>query len=348
MTTFKRYFCYRLRKSKLQIIIFTVLAVWMTHFSTMDAIEGFHLEGYGDVHQAGLSDLHSILVLCCTIIPIVENSCFKNRRNLDTLYCLPISRPKLALAHYLCGWAQVMIIYTASFAWCTVLLLSHREWFHLSYLFPYYLLSLLMGLIVYSVFSFLFGEANSEGDGIMFVFFGIFAFMWILYSIGALISGNLGVFEGEWKFVDWDWGIASRPITRLTALFQSKIHLHPLPPYQSDEALTVMREWYMFTVWGIIGIASAIGYFFTFVRRGAERIGDISNSWFGYKTMIPIYAYGMIFLLGDGNAIFTIFLLIVMTLFYAIYRRSFRLKKSDLICVLLGFLPWLAGGIFLS
>ena len=345
MTTFKRYFCYRLRKSKLQIIIFTVLAVWMTHSSTMNVIEGYYLEGYGDVHQAGLSGLHSILAFCCTIIPIVENSCFKNRRNLDTLFCLPISRPKLALAHYLCGWAQTMIIYTASFAWRTVLLLSHREWFHLSYLFPYYLLSLLMGLIVYSVFSFLFGEANSNGDGIMFAFFGIFAFMWILYSIGALISGNVGIFSDEWKFVDWYWGLVYSPTTFLTELFQSKIHLHTISSFEAD---TAMREWYMFAVWGIIGIASAIGYFFTFARRGAERIGDISNSWFGYKTMIPIYAYGMIFLLGEGNLIFATFMLIVMTLFYAIYRRSFRLKKSDLICVLLGFIPWLAGGIFFS
>lgn len=339
MTSFGRYLTYRLKKSVLGTLIFSVVALLMTNLAVRNALNNEHSHLHTGLHIYGV-----ILGIICTLIPMMENACFKNRRNLDTLYFLPISRFKMALAHYLSGWIQVTVIYTVSFVWGTLLLFSRSELFHLFYLLPYYFLSLLIGLMMYSVFSLLFGEGNTEWDGITFSVLGIFVLMLIFEAIGTLVSDG-GAWSEKWNFVDPTWGIVYMPISNLTDVFQVKLHVQPLPEYEFNIANSTMNEWYMFVVWGVIGVASAIGYFRTFMSKRAEKIGDISNSWFGYKTLIPIYAYSLFFLLGEEGS-FLIFIFIMMFAGYFIYRRSFRLKASDLLMIALSFIPIFAHFIF--
>ena len=142
MKTFGRYLTYRLKKSVLGTLIFSVVALLMTNLAVRNALDNEYSHLHTGLHIFGV-----ILGITCTLIPMMENACFKNRRNLDTLYFLPISRFKLALAHYLSGWIQVTVIYTVAFVWGTLLLLSRSELFHLFYLLPYYFLSLFMYIL---------------------------------------------------------------------------------------------------------------------------------------------------------------------------------------------------------
>ena len=98
-----------------------------------------------------------------------------------------------------------------------------------------------------------------------------------------------------------------------------------------DQALIVG-----FALWALIGIAAVIGYFYTFIHKRAEKIWDLSTSWFGYKTMIPICTFSLFHMGFTGTGV--VFVMILMLAGYFIYRRSFKLRRSDIIvfgCMLL-------------
>ncbi|MBQ8439498.1 MAG: hypothetical protein IJX19_02440 [Clostridia bacterium] len=336
MKTFGRYLSYRLEKSVMSTLVLAVLSLLLTNFTVREELTRMYSPS-----RTGLYILAVVLGIACTLIPLMESDCFKNRRNLDTLYFLPISRFKLALAHYLSGWIQVMAVYMVSFVWAAICMSDYARDFNLFYLLPYYFLSLLLGLIIYSFFMFLFGEGNTSGDGLAFCLLGAFALLLIFCAIN----------EVWWKhsksfLFDSEWGLVYIPLNNLTVLFQNKIHLRSVSDFDLTNENPIRAALYMFALWGVIGVASAIGYFVTFVRKGAEKIGDISDSWFGYKTMIPLYAYLGFFLLGI-QGIIGILIFILTLVGYFIYRRSFRLKKSDLISIAFCLIPIAAHWAFM-
>ena len=92
------------------------------------------------------------------------------------------------------------------------------------------------------------------------------------------------------------------------------------------------------------GVVSVLGFFFTFGKRRMEKTGEISNSFFGFRTLIPIYAVStMLYWSIAENVSFAITWAVIEVLVliaYAIYRRGFHYKKSDIIilCALAIFL----------
>ena len=340
MKTFGRYLSYRLQKSVMSTIVFTVLGLLLTNFVVQEELTSYTMRAEL-TSRTGLYILAVVLGIACTLIPMLENDCFKNRRNLDTLYFLPISRFKLALAHYLSGWIQIMVIYTISFLWSVICIATKSAWFEMFYLVPYYFLSLLLGLILYSFFMFLFGEGNCSADGLVFCILGMFALCLLFWTVERLMYQFWRI-----ELINFDWGIVYIPLNNLTVLFQNNIHLHSTSDYDLVNEKHIREALYMFALWGVIGVAAAIGYFVTFVRKGAEKIGDISDSWFGYKTMIPLYAYSAFFLLGI-QGIIGILIFMLTLVGYFIYRRSFRLKKSDLISIAFCLIPIAAHWAFM-
>ena len=101
----------------------------------------------------------------------------------------------------------------------------------------------------------------------------------------------------------------------------------------------------MFFVWGVIGIAAAVGYVYRFAKKGAEKAGEISESWFGYRILIPIYGYCLIFLTTESFvSVFSVLYWLIFALMiigYVVYRRSFRLKKSDICGIVAGVIPFI-------
>ena len=130
MTTFKRYFTYRLKQSVLRTVVFTVLALLMC----LTAVNSSISYKYDFTKSASLESLATVLGILCFLIPILELSGFKNRRNLDTLYFFPIRRERMALAHYLSGLVQILVIYTVSFVSLWLTLLIKTNCFSLEYI----------------------------------------------------------------------------------------------------------------------------------------------------------------------------------------------------------------------
>ena len=109
--------------------------------------------------------------------------------------------------------------------------------------------------------------------------------------------------------------------------------------YYEYAAPNIVKHWYMFLFWGIVGLLSAVGYFLRFVHKKAEEIGSISSSWFGYKTLIPLYGYLGFFLFGIEEPFVSVLLVALIFAGYFVYRRSFRLQKCDFYVIAFSIVP---------
>jgi hypothetical protein len=292
--------------------------------------------------------MHAVMLgIFCTLIPILETSAFKNRRNLDTLYFFPIKRWKMALTHYLSGLIQVVVIYMVPFFTAWIYLEAQTNYFALGYMLPYFFLSLLIGFVMYSIFMFVFGQANTVADGVLFCVLWMFVFYISGYAVKEVFLRDALMETKYWETIVrfLDWGTVYSPINNLTVIYRRLIEINQHGnTYYFELAMEYTKMWYMFVVWGALGIASAVGYFITFVRKGAEKAGEISNSWFGYKLLIPVYGYS---LLLEYNYVdfMTVVIFALMVIGYIIYRRGFKLKVSDYIVTGCGIIALILGGL---
>ena len=344
MKTFGRYLLYRLENSALRTVVFTVISVIIAQTTVSDSI-GMREVQY---NSTGIEILAVILGIFCTLIPILETSCFKNRRNLDTLYFFPIKRWKMATAHFVSGFIQVLFIYSVAFFVAFGYLAANTDYFALGYMPLYYVLSLLLGLVMYSFFSFVFGQANTVADGVVFCVL----WMFVLAVVSLVVTGQIlrPYFSAKgWGAVSdlSGWGIAYAPINNLTVIFQDLIEINKDAVdynYQATYAARYLSQMYMFFVWGAVGIATAVGYVVTFIKKGAEKAGEISSSIFGYKLLIPVYGYSLLMMCGLIDYL-TILIFIAMVVGYIVYRRSFKLKTSDLVFTGCGVIAVILGSM---
>lgn len=344
MKTFGRYLAYRLERAMSRTLVFTILSVAFTWVIVSASIGRLNAQA----NETGIYILAIILGIACTLIPILELADFKNRRNLDTLYFFPIKREKMALVHFLSGFIQVVIIYSVTFFSAWIHLELQTNYFALGYMFFYYIFSLLLGFVMYSIFAFLFVQGNTVADGILFCGLWVFIIMIVGWVIRAEILRNYIIDTQYWESsanMASDWGIIYSPINNLTVIFQNLIEVnkHSLEYYFRDAyAARYMSQIYMFFIWGAIGIAAAFGYFITFVKKGAEKAGEISDSWFGYRLLVPLYGYSLLIFIGD-ELILDIIIFALMVIGYVIYRRGFKFKTSDMIITGCGVLAFALG-----
>ena len=344
MKIFPRYLAYRIKKTLPSTLVFAIIALIIV-FSALP--QGIRYERLED-NSTSIEMLATILGGLCLLVPMLELSDFKNRRNLDTLFVFPISRFKMALAHYLNGLIQTVAVYSLCFFSAWIYLEIKTDYFALGYMGLYYIFSLLLGIAIYSIFCFLFAEGNNIADGVLFCLLWIF----VIYFVGWEIRVEFlkpYIFETQYweSSADFssDWLIIFSPLNNLTVIFQDiiEVNQHSAHYYNTGAyAARYLRGAYMFFVWGALGIASAVGYFLTFIKKGAEKIGEVSDSWFGYRVLIPAYGYSML-LMFDLDMIMTALVFALMVGGYLIYRRGFKLKAGDIIITGCGVLVLLLG-----
>ena len=331
-----------MKSSALGTLILTLLSLLLCWVAVSEGI------GRMNVHanETGIYMLAYLLCFLCTLIPILELSIFMSRKNIDTLYSVPLKKPALALAHYISGMIQIFTVYSVTFLSVYIHLELQTNYFRLEYMGGYYLLSLLFALVAYSVFMFLFMQANTVTDGILF---------FALWTLGMLLV-ELAMGNELWDFAPdimpsasskcragIGWIEIYSPIDRLTVIFRSFIEEKNNDSSITQYAPIYMQQIYMFFVWVLLGALAAVGYFVSFIRKSADRIGEISDSWFGYKLMIPVIGY-VCLIDCDGLHGETVLVFIAMLAGYVIYRRGFKLKVWDYIMIACG-LPFVIVGM---
>ena len=339
MKTFVKYLGYRLKKSSIRTLVFTVctLAIVLIAISENLYIKR-DMYGFGITYShIGLEYIAIAISVFSTLIPMLETAEFKNRRNLDTLYFLPMSRVKLALAHYLSGFIQVAFIHTVTFwsAWIYWLCKINSSHYirSLNILPIYWLLSLAVGFIMYSIFIFIFCQGNNVLDGFIFCVAWMFIFFVVVNAIIYSFKDLLRIENVYDDVCQWyqAWTIVYMPINNLTMIFQGLTEIRN--DMFLEQVELIIYQMYMFFVWVGVAAACVFGYFWTFIRKGAEKAGEISDSWFGYRTLIPIYAFCVLFEIGTHASIDIIIFWMLTILAYVIYRRGFKFKLGDIIII---------------
>ena len=122
------------------------------------------------------------------------------------------------------------------------------------------------------------------------------------------------------------------PLIVISEVFADRVeefgyYTHTL--FWEDDALIF---WFIF--WLVVGIAAMIAFFKTFGKRRMEKTEEISDSWFGYRILVPVYAVAGMLGFGSsglGSIVVEVIIVILALLGYAIYRRGFHYKKSEII-----------------
>ena len=347
MTSFRKYFGYHFRSTLLRGIILSVFAVLAALIFASAYQSDLQKEYssptyyyYVDIYIGNVAVVASILA---TVIPLLEMAPFKNRRNLDTLFFLPVSRGKMAAVHYLNGLLQVLGITALYFGVEFLRIFSFFKYMNMEYV-PLYLGAILLAAaVMYSIFMFILTQANTLIDGVVF--------MTVYMVLGPVILEALDVLTGqELDHLGRSIGcyFIYSPVAILADTFDDLIT--PLLRYTSSDRLNfIMKsldakklEFYAyelasFVFWLVIGGICVLGYFAAFIRQRSEKAGGISNSVFGYKTLIPLFSLSFL-ITGWLDGVSAILVVIAMAVGYMIYRRTFRLKLAD----------WVILGLFLT
>lgn len=349
-TSFKAYFRDHFRSKRKVLLCALIFALALTFIYSIGGqkYEFIRYEYVDDEtyieHTAVYYDSYLGLqtIILCTLaysLPVLEFSFFKKRRNLDCAYALPISRREMGLVHYFTGLLCMIIPFVSSYLLNFLLLLRYPEGFYYPPLAGYFFLNLLIGIILYSVFTFVFNQANSTGDGVWFIILWSFAFGFVAETVRVFLRDwlNLGKMElGSMNLLSDDsaygisWGLLSDIQWKYTQVIE-KTQSASISELWSD---LVFVKW--FVLWILLGIGSVLGFVFSFGKRGAEQTQEVSDSWFGFKLLIPLYAIcGMVVYRG----LFVLVIWILAFVGYIIYRKGFHLKKWDWI-ILGTLIPW--------
>ncbi len=335
MTGFKSYFCSHLKSNSRILLYLIAITLVLTLVIGINSgteqrwdskMQAFVVTAYNST--IGVPVI--FLCLLAYITPVLEFSFFKKRINLNCAYAMPISRRALGLVHYLTGAITVLLPFTMSYLLNFILILTRGvQNYNLAPMIAHYFLCLLLGLAMYSLMVFAFNEANTTGDGIWFMFLWTFVTFFATTALDRIMDA--------WSYFIIEplpWGL----ISELTTSYKRLVEL-TVPIYSgTEDFLQTPNCIFWIIAWSLIGIASSVGFFFSFGKRRMEKTEEISDSFFGYRVLIPYFAVtGMIaFPSFPTWVIFEILALIG----YTIYRRGFRYKLSDVI-VLLSLLVFL-------
>lgn len=350
MISFKKYFSHHFKETLMRTVVLTVLALllaisflefhrstetnYYSHYDHEEPYKAFTYV-YGNIAVLGV-----IAAISATVIPILELIGFKNRRNMDALLVLPISRTKMAFAHYLNGIIELLLVNGACFLLATVMMIPYADVYPIWAMILFFGLLMLACIALYSLFFFVFMQGNTIADGVIFM---------ILYSVvGMLIAlavNNFAYHALDIRNIDdyIECFTPYSPIVFLTSYFEPFI----TPSMRYDALIdtsniiifsqATLVKWeteytVSLVIWCVLGALSAVGYVYSFAKQRIERIGGVSSSPFGYMTLIPICAFSSLFS-GISGITFGIIIMIAMIIGYIIYRRSIKLKIPDFICI---------------
>lgn len=323
MTYFKRYFTYSLQSASFRTAVLTLIATILVYIN----VDSYYYQGNYNVnyYESDFSFIYILMAIAAFCIPMLETYQFKSGRNLDLLFTMPATRTEIALSHYLSGLIQLVVITMIPTIAATFKIFMEYSGFKIVYIIPMYLLTLLIGIGLYSITMFLFEQGNTLGDGIVFTVAAPYALILIGITTDELIDYKWADYWAELLNV---YNIISKPFWHYKSLLEESL-LKPQELEVFDIAV------YLF--WGTVALAAVCGYFYCFKNHRAETAGDISDSWFGYRTIIPVYAYSLLLVFSSIDAILlAVIVLVLMLIGYFIYRRSFRIKASDIVMLMIG------------
>lgn len=341
MTNVKKYFCAHLRASIRPMIFILVIVLGITCLARLGTEKNVRFDYETNQMETGYRSTLYIpaffMSILTYIIPVMEFSFFKKRINLDCVYSLPISRTAMGAVHYITGlimlWGTFTLSYLLNFIF---ILIRGIENIQTPPVTDHYLLCLLLGFAIYSMMVFVFNEANTVGDGILFMILYTFV-LFVVSFAGAVWISEFADIHSKGKMFLLPWGT----VMEVTGACQYRAEkLGNVLFWENSKYIGVILFWVA------VGIASIAIFFYKFGKKRMEKTQETSDSWFGFRILIPIYAISGMLILGWYD-ILMFFIIELLTLIgYTIYRRGFHYKKADIVFICSLFI-FLIAGIFI-
>lgn len=260
-----------------------------------------------------LNIYYVLIALSCLIITIKEFSFKMNKIEAIKLYSFPITRKELYITKYLLGLTEIIIPFTICYFASVFILLNNSYSFNVWGIILYYPLALIAIGLSFSYSVFFFTRGNNLLDGVAILLISVVGSTFVLY---CQFSWNLGS-----PFVPYQ-NLPYPGLNFVTMVSEAMMAGKNLMP-DMDLGVPVVT-----IVWVVLAIASVILFFNSINKTRKEDIGASSESWFGYKTLLPVL------LVPLGANPYTLILGVIFTYFgYALYKRSFRFDKNTIITV---------------
>ena len=290
------------------------------------------------INEISLGYPVTVMMIMAAVAPGWMFCIFKKKRNLDCFYSLPISRRTLGMIQYGLGLIAVFLPFILTYAQAILANMAGGYFENLAhvYILYHFLLSILAGFVMYTLSAFVFNLANTSSDGYIFMFayqavpaFIISCIQNMIYSyyrandqfpFDSVIYQNLSPDYGSnYLFFGGNLSDLARKVEKK----------YPDPYYDvnfSDDYI-----WLWIIIWAIVGALSLYGCYRIFADKRAESAEEVSETLFGYKTLIPVCGFaGIISNLGE-DFYFGLMFFVAAVIGYTIYRRGVRYKKSDVI-----------------
>ena len=346
----KKPLLHELKRDLLPLVVFIAIAVVIAVGVAMSSND--ILETGERIENSSIACSAVILCILCTVIPVLQFSYRMKQRSVDLWYSLPITRKQLAFVRTVGGLVLTLVPFTLAY-WLSAAAIALRgsELYYFYYL-PAYGLLLLLGAGLFGVNAFLFTRGNTVADGIVFI--AAWACALPLVNMCVFMSVPSYEFSVGGKHLTGDALNALlftySPVSTVTRIMHELIMAGQ--PQELIEIDTLLSSYeypvqFAFLFALLFGLAeSAAGYLALFLladRDKSENAAQVSSSWWGYKVIIPVYAIAVYAALVVGFGVggewdvgllyYTVITAAVVFVLYFIYRRSFRLKKWDIIMV---------------
>ena len=347
MTSFKKYFIYHFKSTFFRLVVVTVLSALLvlTFVSTKYYSDSTHSYKF----SVDLNVLRFIVLTISIVIAILEFLPFKNRRNLDTTLFLPVDRYKMAAIHFINGFLHILLTIIICFAITFFLLIGNHHPLNIGNFILLFAFSAFGSLAAYSVTAFVFERANTTADGIIWLIF--YSFIWVfVYNVGeALYIGLSGITLRDFNstphaisagifspyFLIFSvWSTVQRILIPNYIITTADQEVVKKAVHNTDVSLQSSDITGMI-VWSILIPLCIFVLIWMFAKKRPENTGSISDSAFGYKILLPVSAISISTSLGATieNVGFYVIMLISLIIGYIIYRRSIKLKVIDYVSI---------------
>lgn len=338
-----RYFRYELKKNLktlgLLTAICTIIYVVVTSTSNLYYIYGtiaVYVPGQsnsGGIHNNSpqISIIYLLLGAMCFVVPALMYSFKMNRRSADAFYSLPIKREKLYLVKTLVGLILVFVPYTVAYAAGFLCVALRENFYNLIWYLPGYFGGILFGLSLYGVAAFSFARANRVADGVIFMIF---------YAlIGLLIASLVEAIEIE-RGIPYDERMETVYFSPMGCFVVFSEKIDALLREGGNQDLDFLMFLFVF-------LHAVAGFALLFLLPRFDKGEDAeqySDSWFGYRVMIPLYTALLIGLMGGTEALYIVLFTVAAIVMTIIYRRKALFSWQYWVMIAVGAL----GGIVLN
>lgn len=279
-----------------------------------------YYDGSKPTSEVGLAITY--LAILCYIIPLFKFSYLHKKKQIDYYYSLPIKRQNILNINLLVGFMQIIIPYTIIYFLGMGIVGLKTNIYHFIWYLPLYGISVIVSLGVYLFNTFIYTRGNTSVDGFLLIV--LYTFVFYLFFIAI---DNLEFFTVNLESNFYSTLITFSPFVNIGNYFNE----HILYYGESHFGGYYIRNfhWFNYIFPLILGVIGYLGLYFSFKYDKAERAEQITDSYFGYRIMIPLY-YILIFFSIIKNT--TFILLVILIIAYlvgeVIHYRKFKFPKK--------------------